>query len=141
MALTGAHTIGFKHGGGGGGAPAGAPRGGPGGRAPGGAPHGGPGGHGGHGGHGGRVLLQQGQNNPPRQGIPLDVKSPLVFDTNIYGEMQAGTATLQSDNVLGAGNPTAVALYLGNQTAFFNDFSAAYVKMGQMGATWKSYGP
>lgn len=101
MALSGAHTIGFKH-------------------------------------LGGRP---RGQNKGPPPTIPLDIGSPFVFDTSIYGEMQTGKATLRSDNALGAGNPTAVAQYLGNQTAFFDDFSAAYVKMGKMGARWKSYGP
>lgn len=68
--------------------------------------------------------------------------TPFSFNTDYFNLVLAGRGLLRSDNALAADAARTLPLvrtYAGDQAAFFRDFAAAYVKMGKMGATWRSY--
>lgn len=70
--------------------------------------------------------------------------TPFAFNTDYFQGVVAGQGVLQSDRALMQDTTLTAPLvtgYASNQAGFFNDFTAAYVKMGKMGATWQSYGP
>ncbi|XP_042390569.1 peroxidase P7-like [Zingiber officinale] len=81
------------------------------------------------------------QTCPPVQGIgnshlaPLDVQSPVVFDNKYYQNLVARRGLLHSDQELLGGGwfaESVVWRYSVNQTAFFSDFAAAMIKMGNI---------
>ncbi|KAG6523523.1 peroxidase P7-like [Zingiber officinale] len=65
---------------------------------------------------------------------PLDVRTPLVFDNEYYRNLVARKGLLHSDQQLfdGCQYDYLVRRYSVSQTAFFTDFAAAMVKMGDM---------
>ena len=68
--------------------------------------------------------------------------SPYLFNNEYFSQVVAGAGVFPSDNALAAeGTLATVQRYAGDQDAWFADFSQAYVKMGKLGATWRSYGP
>ncbi|WOK97174.1 peroxidase P7-like isoform X1 [Canna indica] len=65
---------------------------------------------------------------------PLDVQSPVTFDGKYYENLVARRGLLHSDQELfnGRSQDALVGLYSGNTAAFFGDFAAAMVKMGNI---------
>ncbi|XP_057835274.1 peroxidase 4 [Cryptomeria japonica] len=65
---------------------------------------------------------------------PLDLQTPTVFENNYYKNLQAQKGLLHSDQELfnGGSTDSQVKTYSSNQNAFFNDFAAAMVKMGNI---------
>ena len=82
-------------------------------------------------------------NNPgATPGTPIALsREPRKFNIDYWIAVKDGKGTLASDNVMAAKNGGLVRDYIQSPRSFFNDFVAVYVKMGKMGATWKSYGP
>ncbi|KAG6502993.1 hypothetical protein ZIOFF_035282 [Zingiber officinale] len=73
---------------------------------------------------------------------PLDVQTPMVFDNDYYRNLVARKGLLHSDQQLfnGGQYDYLVSLYSTNQTAFFDDFATAMVKMGDMSPLTGSVG-
>ncbi|RWV82666.1 hypothetical protein GW17_00055813 [Ensete ventricosum] len=74
------------------------------------------------------------QTCPPLGGnslASLDVQTPTVFDNKYYQNLMARRGLLHSDQELLNGG-SFVRLYSLNQTAFFNDFSSAMIRMGSV---------
>ncbi|XP_057835237.1 peroxidase 4 [Cryptomeria japonica] len=65
---------------------------------------------------------------------PLDLQTPTVFENNYYKNLQNQKGLLHSDQQLfnGGSTDSQVKTYSSNQNAFFNDFAAAMVKMGNI---------
>ncbi|CAL9089652.1 unnamed protein product, partial [Musa acuminata var. zebrina] len=65
---------------------------------------------------------------------PLDLVTPNSFDNNYYKNLLQKKGLLHSDQVLLSHGPTGdmVKYYSKNQAAFFADFAAAMVKMGDI---------
>ncbi|GLJ14638.1 hypothetical protein SUGI_0236810 [Cryptomeria japonica] len=65
---------------------------------------------------------------------PFDASSPNLFDNGYYTNLRSQKGLLHSDQQLfnGGSADALVSLYSANQTAFFNDFAAAMVKMGNI---------
>ncbi|XP_057835259.2 peroxidase 4-like [Cryptomeria japonica] len=65
---------------------------------------------------------------------PLDLHTPTVFENNYYKNLQSQKGLLHSDQELfhGGSTDSEVKTYSSNQNAFFNDFAAAMVKMGDI---------
>ncbi|KAF3796538.1 Peroxidase 23 [Nymphaea thermarum] len=63
---------------------------------------------------------------------PLDVQSPTVFDNNYYKNLLGYKGLLHSDQQLfnGGSTDSIVHAYAGNPDAFYADFIAAMIKMG-----------
>lgn len=77
------------------------------------------------------------QTCPPLGGnnlASLDVQSPTVFDNKYYQNLVARRGLLHSDQELlnGGSFDFFVRSYSLNQTAFFNDFSSAMIRMGNI---------
>ncbi|BAT89977.1 Peroxidase 52 [Vigna angularis] len=65
---------------------------------------------------------------------PLDTVTPTRFDNNYYTNLVKQRGLLHSDQVLfnGGSQDALVRTYSGNSVAFFRDFAAAMVKMGNI---------
>ncbi|KAH9314545.1 hypothetical protein KI387_023172 [Taxus chinensis] len=65
---------------------------------------------------------------------PFDDGSPNLFDNSYYRNLRSQKGLLHSDQLLfnGGSADAQVTFYSVNQSAFFNDFSAAMVKMGNI---------
>ncbi|CAJ1978789.1 unnamed protein product [Sphenostylis stenocarpa] len=65
---------------------------------------------------------------------PLDTLTPTRFDNNYYADLVNRRGLLHSDQVLfnGGSEDALVRTYSGNNAAFFRDFAAAMVKMGNI---------
>ncbi|KAL9297747.1 hypothetical protein ACSQ67_023643 [Phaseolus vulgaris] len=65
---------------------------------------------------------------------PLDTLTPTRFDNNYYTDLVNQRGLLHSDQVLfnGGSQDALVRTYSGNNAAFFRDFAAAMVKMGNI---------
>ncbi|XP_020080023.1 lignin-forming anionic peroxidase-like [Ananas comosus] len=65
---------------------------------------------------------------------PLDLVTPYSFDNNYYKNLLQEKGLLHSDQVLFNGGATddIVRVYSANQAAFYADFAAAMVKMGDI---------
>ncbi|KAH9618453.1 hypothetical protein KSS87_000016 [Heliosperma pusillum] len=65
---------------------------------------------------------------------PLDLKTPIKFDNNYYINLVAKRGLLHSDQVLfnGGSQDAQVKSYSNNNAAFFKDFVAAMIKMGNL---------
>ncbi|WOL02076.1 peroxidase P7-like [Canna indica] len=78
------------------------------------------------------------QSCPPAGGdsnlAPLDFRSPVKFDNQYYKDLMAKQGLLHSDQELFNGGQFDffVWLYSVNQTAFFDDFANAMIKMGNL---------
>ena len=75
--------------------------------------------------------------------VPLSA-TPFAFNTDFFTKVLARQGVFPSDIALNDDAVRTLPLvqrYATNQAAFFADFAAAYVKVGKMGATWRSYGP
>eukprot|EP00253_Pinus_taeda_P035272 PITA_35272 len=88
------------------------------------------------------AYLQQLQNICPQFGTDnnqttsLDPVTPIKFDVNYYENLVAGMGLLTSDQVLystkGSLTPTLVQSYTTNPNAFFKQFAASMIKMGNI---------
>ena len=86
-------------------------------------------------------LLPRG-SHPPLLLPPSPCPHPASAAADYFNLVLNGVAAFRTDNVL-TSDPTtlaAVQTFAGNQSAFFTAFAQVYLKMGAMGATWKSYG-
>ncbi|KAL5207439.1 hypothetical protein ABZP36_031874 [Zizania latifolia] len=65
---------------------------------------------------------------------PLDVQTPLIFDSAYYRNLLARRGLLHSDQELfnGGSQDALVQLYSSNPALFFSDFAAAMIKMGNI---------
>ncbi|KAK7312878.1 hypothetical protein VNO77_37091 [Canavalia gladiata] len=65
---------------------------------------------------------------------PLDTLTPNRFDNNYYNDLVTRRGLLHSDQVLfnGGSQDALVRTYSGNNAAFFRDFAASMVKMGNI---------
>jgi peroxidase len=65
---------------------------------------------------------------------PLDLQTPTVFENNYYRNLLAKKGLLHSDQELFNGGATdaLVQSYVGSQSAFFADFVAGMIKMGDI---------
>nr|ABR17414.1 unknown [Picea sitchensis] len=65
---------------------------------------------------------------------PLDLLTPTVFDNNYYNNLKGQKGLLHSDQELfnGSSADIKVHFYATYPNAFFNDFAAAMVKMGNI---------
>ncbi|KAG4967906.1 hypothetical protein AAZX31_12G121300 [Glycine max] len=65
---------------------------------------------------------------------PLDTLTPNRFDNNYFSDLVNGRGLLHSDQVLfnGGSQDALVRTYSGNNAAFFRDFAAAMVKLGNI---------
>lgn len=65
---------------------------------------------------------------------PLDLLTATVFDNNYYNNLKVQKGLLHSDQQLfnGGSADNQVSFYAANPNAFFNDFAAAMVKMGNI---------
>ncbi|THU48588.1 hypothetical protein C4D60_Mb06t00560 [Musa balbisiana] len=65
---------------------------------------------------------------------PLDLQTPVSFDNRYYQNLVARRGLLHSDQELfnGGSQDSLVRLYSSSTSAFFNDFVAAMVKMGNI---------
>ncbi|PWZ26708.1 Peroxidase 4 [Zea mays] len=65
---------------------------------------------------------------------PLDLQTPTVFENNYYRNLVAKKGLLHSDQELFNGGATdaLVQSYVGSQSAFFADFVAGMIKMGDI---------
>lgn len=74
--------------------------------------------------------------------IMIDAGSHLKFDTQIFANIRAGFAVLQSDAALysNAATRPIVDSYLRSPEAFPGDFAAAMVKLGTVGVLTGSQG-
>jgi len=80
--------------------------------------------------------------NPPNVVTTPLSATPVAFNNDYFTGLLTGNGVLPSDRNLLRDTARLVPLvqgYAANQASFFRDFEAAYVKMGMMGATWKSY--
>ncbi|XP_027346108.1 peroxidase P7-like [Abrus precatorius] len=65
---------------------------------------------------------------------PLDARTPTRFDNNYYNDLVARRGLFHSDQVLfnGGSQDALVRSYSSNNAAFFSDFAAAMVKLGNI---------
>jgi peroxidase len=65
---------------------------------------------------------------------PLDLQTPTVFENNYYENLVCKKGLLHSDQELFNGGATdaQVQSYVGSQAAFFADFVAGMIKMGDI---------
>lgn len=68
----------------------------------------------------------------------LDLSTPATFDNQYYINLMSGEGLLPSDQILAAGNDTAIGglveNYASDMFAFFEDFKESMLRMGRLGA-------
>lgn len=82
-------------------------------------------------------------NNPGAPaGTPIALsREPRRFNIDYWIAVKDNKGVLASDNIMADKNRGLVRDYINSPRSFFKDFVDVYVKMGKMGASWKSYGP